>query len=295
MKCKVCREKAEISLRSHNIALCRGDFIHFFERRVKRSIKEWRMFTPTDKLLVAVSGGKDSLGLLHLLRKLNYGVTGYYIHLGIDGYSDVSLDKVQEFSRTRGIPIMVEDVTVKWGKGIGEVAKAVRRAPCSVCGMVKRYLMNRAAAEFDVIATGHNLDDEVATLQGNLLRWEGEYLGRQSPVLQQRGGLKKRVKPLSFTSERESAAYTFMEGIDYVMEECPLARGATSLFYKEVFSQIEERMPGTKSRFLKGFLTFQEKHLREEKEEALRSCARCGYLTTAEVCNFCRLDEKVGR
>lgn len=295
MRCKVCREKAEIYLRSHNIALCRGDFIDFFERRVKKVIEEWRMLTHTDRVLVAVSGGKDSLGLLHLLKKLDYNVTGYYINLGIDEYSDVSLEKVKEFSEARGISIIVEDLRVAWGRGMGEVAKEVRRPPCSLCGMVKRYLMNRAAGKFSVIATGHNLDDEASTLLGNLFRWEGGYLGRQSPALEQKGGLKKRVKPLSFTTERESAAYAFMEGIDYILEECPLATGATSLFYKEILNQVEERMPGTRSRFLKGFLDFQGEHLRKEKENALRPCARCGYLTTAGVCNFCRLEEKIRR
>ena len=147
------------------------------------------MLSPTDRVLVAVSGGKDSLGLLHLLKKLNYNVTGYHINVGVDGYSDLSLKKVREFSRAKGIPIMVEDIRVRWDKGIGEVAKEVRRPPCSLCGMVKRYLMNRAAAEFDAIATGHNLDDEAATLLGNLLRWEVGYLGRQSPVLEQKDGL----------------------------------------------------------------------------------------------------------
>jgi len=293
MKCKVCKDKAEIYLRSHNIALCRNDFINFFERRVKRSIEKWKMFTHGDKILVAVSGGKDSLGLLHLLQKLEYDVTGYYINLGIDGYSDVSQNKVKAFSHSRGILIIIEDIRVAWDSGIGELAKRVRRPPCSLCGMVKRYLMNRAAVKFDVMATGHNQDDETATLLGNLLRWDEGYLARQSPVLKQKGSLKKRVKPLSFITERESAAYALMEGIDYIMEECPLAKRATSLFYKGILNQLEERMPGAKSRFFNGFLEYQKSHPLVEEEEPLVACVRCGYLTTSEVCNFCRLEEKI--
>jgi uncharacterized protein (TIGR00269 family) len=293
MKCKICKDKAEIYLRSYNLALCREDFIHFFERKVKRSIEQWKMFTRKEKILVAVSGGKDSLGLLHLLGKLGYDVTGYYINLGIDGYSDVSQNKVKEFSRSSGIMILIEDVRVSWGTGIGDLAKKVRRPPCSLCGMVKRYLMNRAAVEFDAMATGHNQDDETATLLGNLLRWDKGYLARQSPVLKEKRGLKKRVKPLSFITERESAAYALMEGIDYIMEECPLAKGATSLFYKGILNQLEEKMPGTKSRFLKGFLEYQRNHPLIEEEEELVACKRCGSLTTSEVCNFCRLEDKI--
>ena len=70
--------------------------------------------------------------------------------------------------------------------------------PCAACGTLKRHYFDRAARDggFDVLATGHNLDDEAAVLLGNVLHWQTEYLGRQVPVLEERPGFPRKVKPL---------------------------------------------------------------------------------------------------
>lgn len=292
MKCRMCGGKAEVHLRSHNISLCREDFVRFFHRRLLRTVNRFGMFGPGDRILVAVSGGKDSLGLLHALKKLGYDVTGYHLHLGIDGYSDRSLEKVEKFAEREGVEVKVERVGDVLGCTIAEASRRLRRPTCSICGTVKRYLFNRAARDYDVLATGHNLDDEAATLLGNILHWQEGYLGRQGPVLEEEEGFTKKVKPLSFNSEYETAAYAFFEGIDYIVEGCPYARGATSIFYKGVLNRIEEEMPGTKIRFLDGFYSFRRKHIRPP-EVSLRPCPECGYPTTGEICNFCKLKARL--
>jgi len=292
LKCRICGSKAEVHLRSHNIALCREDFVKFFERRLLRTVRRFRMFGHQDRVLVAVSGGKDSLGLLHALKKLGYKVAGYHIYLDIDGYSERSLERVEAFARMEEVEIRVEGVEEALGCTIVEASEKLRRPICSLCGTVKRYLMNRAAEEFDVLATGHNLDDEAATLLGNLLHWQEGYLERQGPVLKEGDGFRRKVKPLSFTAEYETAVYAFLEGIDYIVEECPYARGATSIFYKDVLGRIEEKMPGTKIRFLGGFYKFRGEHLKP-MDVPLRLCTMCGYPTTGEVCNFCKLKERL--
>ena len=134
---------------------------------------------------------------------------------------------------------------------------ATRRPTCSACGLSKRYIMNRAALEggFPVVATGHNLDDEAATLFGSTLRWDESALARQTPVLAAtHPRLARRVKPLFRMSERETAAYAFLRGIDYIVEECPFSRGATSITHKELLNRLEDTSPGSKAMFLQGFL-----------------------------------------
>ena len=71
------------------------------------------------------------------------------------------------------------------GFDIPGAARATKRVPCSACGLSKRHLFDKAALDggYDVVVTGHNLDDEAAVLFGNVLRWETSYLGRQHPVL----------------------------------------------------------------------------------------------------------------
>jgi uncharacterized protein (TIGR00269 family) len=149
-----------------------------------------------------------------------------------------------------------------------------------------------------VVATGHNLDDEAAVLFGNVLRWDGDYLGRQFPVLDATPGFVRKVKPLVRLGEREMAAYCVVNGIDYIVEECPMAEGNRHLGYKEALNAIEERSPGTKSAFLHGF--FDRVHAQfapaaDEVRAQLTECESCGALTTNDVCAFCRLRERAVR
>ncbi len=147
---------------------------------------------------------------------------------------------------------MVEiDLAETFGFDIPTAGRKGSRSTCSVCGLSKRYVFNRAALEhgYDVVATGHNLDDEAATLLGNTLRWQTDYIARQFPVLPSEEGLLKKVKPLYRLSELETAAYTFLRGIDYVVEECPLVAGNTQLRYKEAMNGLEAASPGTKAQF----------------------------------------------
>src|SRR5207249_11555133 len=120
----------------------------------------------------------------------------------------------------------------------------------------KRHLFNQAAVEggYDVMATGHNLDDEAAVLFGNVLRWSTEYLGRQLPVLPAGNGFVRKVKPLVRLGEREAAAYCVLAGIDYQVEECPMAAGNLYLRYKGALNAIEEQSHGSKRAFYVGFL-----------------------------------------
>lgn len=295
MKCKICGNKAHVSLKSHNIKLCAEDFLDFFERRVLKTIKTYRMFSPDARILVAVSGGKDSLALLHLLHKHGYHVTGYYINLGIHGYSTDSSRMIEQFTQITPVPVQVDNVEKELGISIDRAARLIKQPACSVCGTIKRHLMNRAAGPYDVIATGHNLDDEAATLMGNLMNWQKDYLARQAPVLEESGGLRRKVKPLVHMSEYETAHYTFLTGIDYIMEECPFSKGATSIHYKHVLNGIETSMPGTKLRFLKGFYKAKDFFRTSEDKSVhdLNPCERCGSMTVTGLCKTCRIKDKI--
>ncbi|HEC93092.1 MAG TPA: adenine nucleotide alpha hydrolase family protein [Candidatus Atribacteria bacterium] len=292
MKCRICGKEAEIKLPEHNIALCREDFINFFERRVSKAIKKYRMFKKNENILVAVSGGKDSLALWYVLNKLDYKTYGYYLHLGIKEYSDKSLELIEKFAKKNNLKFTVEYVKEKLGYTIEEIAQKTRHTPCSICGTIKRYYMNFFASNFDCIATGHNLDDEVGVLFHNTLNWEIEYLARQYPVLQKEGSLNKKVKPLILVTEKETTAYAFYNDIEYIEQECPLVRGSTFLRNKHIINYIENRMPGTKLRFYTGFLKNHRLFGKPEKKE-LNACKECGYLTIGELCFICKLKKRL--
>ena len=305
MKCSKCGGTAVINMRQHRLRLCATHFVEWFLALTQRTIEKYGMFSRRGKVLVAVSGGKDSLALWDVLLRLGYEAEGMYIGLGIDeelGYSDKSLEQCTQFVR-RHHPeavLTVVDVKAEHGQAIPDLARTRRRGqgkPCSVCGLVKRHIMNRVARDgsFDAIATGHNLDDEVAVLMQNTLHWQTGYLARQAPVLEERDGLARKVKPFVRFYERETAAYALIQGIDYIYDECPFAKGSTTNLYKELLNQLELTSPGAKQQFYLHFLSARKEGqvtFAAPERSQLHPCTRCGQPTTAgELCAFCRLWE----
>ncbi|MBN1886385.1 MAG: adenine nucleotide alpha hydrolase family protein [Thermoflexales bacterium] len=326
-KCLKCGGVAVINMRQHKLALCEEHFLEWLPQQVQRSIEKYKMFTPEDRLLVAVSGGKDSLSLWDILLRLGYQADGLYISLGIGSgdeddavednggdYSQQSLARCQEFVsgfrfQVSGQPALhVVDIAREYGESIPQLAarttrgRGARRA-CSVCGLVKRHVMNRVTRDggYGVLATGHNLDDEAAVLFGNVLHWQTGYLLRQAPVLPaDKPGLARKVKPLCRLYEREMAAYALVRGIDYIYDECPYAVGASSIYYKEQLNQMELDHPGAKLQFYLGFLQARQAGFfaSQVDQVELAACDNCGQPTSVptaggqRLCAFCRLWDK---
>jgi uncharacterized protein (TIGR00269 family) len=291
MKCTRCKERAVVEVPRANSAFCGPCFTETYVRNlVARAIRHDRMFGHDDRVLVAVSGGKDSLALWDLLLDLGYRADGLYLGLGIGGYSTRSQVVCQEFADARGAHLVTVDIADRAGFTIPEAAATKRRPACAICGLSKRHVFNAVAREhgYDVVATGHNLDDEVAVLLGNVLRWETDYLARQSPVLDgTHESLVKKVKPLYRVAERETAAYCVLKGIDYVVEECPLVEGNTQMKYKGLLDALEAQAPGTKHNFLFGFLEKGRAHFPSDGVP-LNACSVCGSATPSDVCAFCK-------
>jgi uncharacterized protein (TIGR00269 family) len=311
MKCRKCGDKGIINMRQHKLALCKEHFPNWVLEQTERNIKLYRMFKLTDRLIVAISGGKDSLALWDILWRLGYQSDGIYIGLGIDGgiqYSNTSLSLTEKFADERGLTLHTIDVLEKYGATIPEMAQRSgrgREKPCSVCGLTKRHIMNLAAREggYDVLVTWHNLDDEAAVLFGNTLNWKMGYLLRQGPVLEAKPGLVKKAKPLCRFYEREMATYALVRGINYMYDECPHSVGAKSIYYKELLNKLESERPGAKLSFYLSFLQAKEKGflatndmnvtLSEESGaagEKLNICPSCGQPTIVSgKCAFCRM------
>ena len=301
-----CRETAVIEVARHRAAYCSEHFIDHVRSQVRDAISRHSMISYHDKILVAVSGGKDSLALWDVLLDMGYRADGLYLGLGIGEYSDRSHQIVQSFAAARDATLHAVDLAEEYGYAIPQATTVRDRSSCGVCGLSKRYVFNRVALEhgYDVMATGHNLDDEAAQLLGNVLRWQTPFMARQSMALPATdAGMARKVKPLYRLGEREMAAYCVLKGLDYVVEECPMVGGNTVLRYKDALNELERHSPGTKAQFLFAFLDrVRAQHFAGADAEAdtLAGCSECGQPTTSRgndpvICAFCRTRSRVLR
>ena len=297
MKCTRCKATAAVALPSHHAGFCPDCFLDFFRGQVEKGIRKGKLFTHDDNILVAISGGKDSLALMLELSLLGYTVTGLHIDLAIPGSSEAARAVVTAFCEQHKISLIIKNMADE-GLAIPLVKERLKRPICSACGKIKRHYFNKVALEggFSVMATGHNLDDEIARLFSNVLRWDAAYLADQGPALPSADGFARKVKPFWRLSEFETANYAFLRNIPYHHAPCPYSKGASFTMHKKVWVDIEEAMPGKKLDFYLGFLANGKRHFvaSEEKEGVvLVPCAQCGYPTSSDVCGVCRIRDAV--
>jgi len=293
-KCKYCDQNAIIRLAYANLNLCKKHFIEFYEKRIKKMIEKYKI---KGEVMVAVSGGKDSMALLHALNKISneagIDVIAYHIDLGIGKYSEESKKIVLEFAKRIGVLLIVSDIKNDLGFTIPEIIKYSNKPPCAVCGIVKRWLINRVAYDLGIkyVATGHNIDD-VSTMYLKALLTQDIYsLSRGQyehmdpmPEIKMVG----RIRPQFYLSERENRLYTILNDIPVVDIECPLGKRAVIHKYKVAWDTLLRINPVGQINLTKTMIKIT-KNLRETERE-LRQCSRCGFPTESDrLCAFCRL------
>ncbi|MGB9867663.1 MAG: TIGR00269 family protein [Bacillota bacterium] len=288
----VCREEAVVRLPSHNAKFCAHHFDQFFLRQVDKAIRKFKMLSEGAKVVVAVSGGKDSLAVADALSRLGFEVVGFHIDLGIaqDEFSRLSLEASRQFFAKIDRPLAVYSVLEKFGKPITEVVQGFKR-PCAVCGLTKRHIMNEFASRQDAqaIATGHHLDDLTGALLANVLRWDVRYLQKTLPVLPAKDGFAKKIKPLALVAEEEVRTYVRLRGIQYVSLACPFSKDARFKRLRALLDQLESESPGTKRSFYETFLRVAHVFSAQENGRQMVLCRSCGLPAASDPCAFCRL------
>lgn len=295
MKCKVCKAEAVVGLRSHNAAFCAECYLKFFHRQVERGIEGQKLFGRNEKILVALSGGKDSLALMLELSELGYDATGLFIDLAIPGSSNIARAYVEDFCALHGLKLEIVDLA-KEGLAIPAVKSALRRPVCSACGKIKRHYFNKAALAggYAALATGHNLDDEIGRLLSNTLRWDETYLSTQGPLLPASHGFVRKVKPLWRLTEFETANYAFLRGIKHHSAACPFSQGASFTTLKDWMQNLERKMPGRKMDFYLGFLERGKAAFAPKEAIPLHPCPQCGSSTSSEgICGVCSIKKAI--
>ncbi len=298
--CNVCNNHPAFYRRPHEgVNLCKSCFKTSVERRVRRTISHWKMLGPLDHVAVAVSGGKDSMTMLSILRKLTARfprarLTAVTVDEGISGYREEAVDIASQYCRDLGVDHEVVSFKDLYGYGLDDFLrqKQDRMTACSYCGVFRRKAINLGARKVGAtkIATAHNLDDIVQTYLLNLLQGDVERFVRFSPLLQDpRGRFLPRIKPLCEIPEREVALYGFLEGLRFQTASCPYMTEALRNELRATVNRLEVAHPGLLFSAYRSMLKLRDLAEPGVPPSNLQSCGNCGEPTPGQVCEACRM------
>lgn len=254
-----------------------------------------------DHIAVAVSGGKDSLTLLTILRKIERRfpkarLTAVTIDEGIRGYRTEAVRLARETCEELGVDHVVLSFRESFGKTLDQIVRSKRElSPCSYCGVLRRRAIHMAAkeAKANKIATAHNLDDEAQTFLLNIFHGDAKRIARVRPVLVDPAGrFLQRIKPMYEIPEREVALYAYLSGIKFQIRPCPYVATALRNDIREMLNRIEERHPGTKFTILRSMERLRDSLKASVTRVKLRNCHLCGEPTTGDLCEVCKMLEK---
>ncbi len=263
--------------------LCNDCFLRLFSRRVDKIVKR---YMPKQGIWVALSGGKDSMALLHYLWEREYEVTAYHINLGIGDYSNRMEKMIRDYTTNLGIELVITNLRKEYGFSIGDI----RKKPCSACGTVKRYLMNKVPREngAQILATGHNMDDFLEFFTKNMLGKNYSWNRKLVPYLPaEHPKLLPKIRPFYLVGDREIEIYARIKNIVYSEEKCPLAKFSG---WKEIFYEIEKKKKDFRYQMIRS--VWDMSSFFPEERVKLRECKICGEPTSRDICAFCTLREK---
>lgn len=291
-----CGEDGVVFLHYSEKHLCAEHFIRMFDRRFRRTVRMNKMLRKGDRVAVGLSGGKDSTVLLHSLAMLRedlpFELIAITIDEGIDGYRPKTMVPARRECEKLGVEQRIVSFKELCGKSLDElVSKSKGELPCSQCGVLRRYALNKAAreAKADKLAIGHNLDDMAQTLIMNIMRGETSRIGRMKGPGVKDEKFIPRIRPLMMTPEKEVAIYAMLKGISLERIECPYAHTAFRGHVRRMLNETEERYPGTKFKVMRSFLDMETREDAPGKRLAI--CPSCGEPSSKGVCRFCSLSQ----
>ncbi len=305
MNCDKCSKKSVITLPYGPHRFCKKHFLEFFEKRVRKNIRLNELIKKNDKILVGVSGGKDSLVTLYLIHKIMgnlIDLQAIMIDEGIPGYREKSIKKGIKLCEKLNIPYEIVFLKKEIGYSMEDVKKKIDSNPelgstCSFCGVFRREILNSKAKKMNAtkLATGHNLDDETQSIAMNLFDANIKQLARLGPITgeQEFKEFVPRIKILYDSPEREIIAYANLIGIDYYENNCPYSWMAKRNSYRKILNELEDEFPGTKYSLLSSFKQLKPL-LTKNKKIKVKKCIQCGNITNQTLCSKCRLIKKLG-
>src|SRR5215218_9585206 len=300
--CTKCQKAQSLYHRAHSGEyLCKKCFLRSIESKTAKTISKYSMIEYGDKVAVGVSGGKDSLSLLYIL-KMYFDqhpnnaneLVAVTIDEGIKGYRDESLQIVKDFCARLRIESKVLSYQSLFGTDMDRamiLRSSEKISSCSICGTFRRRAIDIAAEKVgaDIVATAHNMDDQLQTFMINLVAGDVERIGwiYPEPVQYTQNGLKK-VKPFVEIYEYEIVFYALQREIPFQSEECPYMNESIRTDLREFFNRLEKDRPGIKYNAYNSMMKVS-KTLRNAPSSAEgKKCSMCGRDSAGDICSVCK-------
>jgi uncharacterized protein (TIGR00269 family) len=306
--CDLCNRREAFFSRSYSgVMLCRKCFVDSIEEKTRATISRYQMFRFDDKIAVAVSGGKDSVSLLHVLAKIERRypkaqLVAITVDEGITGYRDEALKIAVENCSKLGVEHCVVSFRELYGYTLDQIVRRLgdmseeRVTRCAYCGVLRRKALNIAAREMkaDKIATAHTLDDETQTILLNIFHGDVLRLACEKPITDEvHPKLVQRIKPFCEIPEKETALYAYVKGIEFQSNPCPYASEALRNDARLMLNRMEEKHPGMKVTIFKSIERIRPALEETAQKEGLGECLECGEPTTDRVCRTCQMLKKM--
>lgn len=289
MNCLICDQKAI----STNPQYCKIHFDEFFLKTVQETIEKFNLFSKETKICVAVSGGKDSLALLHSLKRLGYSVEGLFIDEGIENYREKSKEDLSIFIKEHNVVLRKVSFEDFGGFTLDKAMSTNKFHACTICGTLRRYLLNKNTKDYNIIATGHNLDDEAQTVIINLARANTELFLRGGPKSSKNDLFTQKVKPFFYLTEKQILTYVVLNKIRVDFGECPYSFTSYRAQVRDLLNILESKIPGTKKNIVNKYLEL--KGLDDDFTSKLNVCAVCDEASQEKICKACKLKEEVNK